>query len=292
MPELRPAVVQGRDGSPFLLPPFMTQTHIDLLNHEFQVQDSDVFIVTYLKAGTTWMQQVVQLLANAGKQGDVHLSQAIPWIEGLFNGSYGGTARLFAAGTPARYFHSHLPTTLLPYTPTKAKTIYVARNPKDVAVSYFYFAANLADIAYDGTWDDFFTAFVKGEVYFGSVFAHVLDWWQASQKADNILFVTYEAMKQSLAQVCAEVAAFLEIPCDEQLLASVVAQSSFTAMAGNPLANGSWLQQRENSPGHLRKGIVGDWHAHFTAQQSALFAQAQQQAWRGTELLSVFEPEI
>lgn len=287
MADLMPMQLQGRDGELYKLPPFMTQAHVDLLLNDFQVQENDGFIVTYLKAGTTWMQQVVQLLTNGGKQGDVHLSQAIPWIEGLFADMYGGVPRLFAGGPKARYFHTHLPYALLPLH-GKAKYIYVARNPRDVAVSYFYFAANMADISYDGGWDEFFDAFVQGQVYFGSVFDHVRVWWQASQEADNILFVTYEEMKQSLTQVSARVADFLDIPHDDDFLARVVAQSSFQAMSRNPLANGSWLPQRENSPGHLRKGIVGDWRSHFTPEQEALFAAAQQQAWAGTPLLSLY----
>lgn len=288
MADLMPALITGPDGNIYKLPPFMTQAHIDLLSNEFVIRDNDLFITTYLKAGTTWMQQIVQLLLNGGEQGDVHLSEAIPWIEGLFAGMYGGTARLFAADVPRRAFHTHLPYHLLPMAP-HAKYIYVARNPKDVAVSYFHFATNFMDISYDGSWDEFFEAYVQGEVYFGSVFDHMREWWQASQQADNILFVTYEEMKRSLANVVAKVANFVGTSYDNDFLAQVVAQSSFTAMAKNPLANGSWLQQRANSPGHLRKGIVGDWQTHFTVAQKARLEEAQQRAWCDTELLSLLE---
>lgn len=287
MADLTPSLVTGPDGKTYRLPPFMTQADVGLLAHDFPVRDNDIFIATYLKAGTTWMQQIVQLLINGGAQGDVHLSQAIPWIEGLFAGMYGGTTRLFAGDQARRAFHTHLPYNLLPVAP-HAKYIYVARNPKDVAVSYFYFARNFAGIAYDGTWDEFFDAYIQGTAYFGSVFEHVQAWWQASQEADNILFVTYEAMKASLSDVTAEVADFLEIPHDDAFLAHVVAQSSFAAMSKNPLANGSWLEQRADSPGHLRKGIVGDWRAHFSAEQHTRFEDAQRQAWAGTELPSLF----
>ena len=288
MADLMPALITGSDGNIYKLPPFMTQAHIDLLSNEFVIRDNDLFITTYLKAGTTWMQQIVQLLLNGGEQGDVHLSEAIPWIEGLFAGMYGGTARLFAADLPRRAFHTHLPYRLLPMD-SHAKYIYVARNPKDVAVSYFHFATNFMDISYDGSWDEFFEAYVQGEVYFGSVFDHMREWWQASQQADNILFVTYEEMKRSLANVVAKVANFVGTSYDNDFLAHVVAQSSFMAMAKNPLANGSWLQQRANSPGHLRKGVVGDWQTHFTVTQKALLEEAQQRAWCDTELLSLLE---
>ncbi|WP_041234084.1 sulfotransferase domain-containing protein [Cylindrospermum stagnale] len=62
-------------------PIFITQREIGALN-SFIVRDWDTFIVAYPKSGTTWMEQIVHLLANNGEQGDKILSEAVPWLEG------------------------------------------------------------------------------------------------------------------------------------------------------------------------------------------------------------------
>ena len=58
-----------------------------------------------------------------------------------------------------RFFKSHNPYDMmaggLPHT-SPAKYIYVARNPKDVAVSYYYHMRMLTYFNYTGTWDEFY----------------------------------------------------------------------------------------------------------------------------------------
>uniref|UniRef100_A0A1X7T1I4 Sulfotransferase domain-containing protein n=1 Tax=Amphimedon queenslandica TaxID=400682 RepID=A0A1X7T1I4_AMPQE len=59
-----------------------------------------------------------------------------------------------------------------------AKYIYIARNPKDVAVSYYYHAKRFTHFDFTGDWNCFFEFFMKGEVPFGLWFDHVLEWWK------------------------------------------------------------------------------------------------------------------
>ena len=61
---------------------------------------------------------------------------------------------------------------------TPRKFIYVARNPKDVAVSYYYHTLGFELYEYEGDWNDFFERFITGEVVDGDWFDHVLGWWE------------------------------------------------------------------------------------------------------------------
>ena len=80
-----------------------------------------------------------------------------------------------------RGFKTHLPYHLMPggdpITNTEAKYIYVYRNPKDVAVSYFHM---LNALEYEGevAWDDYFEDFISGRTLYGSYFKHILGWWK------------------------------------------------------------------------------------------------------------------
>lgn len=270
MAEYKQALVKDGKNPEGLIsfPIFITQKEIDALK-SFIVLDRDTFVVAYPKAGTTWMEQIVHLLANNGEQGDKVLSEAVPWLEGAAT-RYGGLDRLIKDSGDRRYFHSHLPLSLIPmFGKTKAKYIYVARNPKDNAVSYYYHVRSKE--GYEGNWSEFIKLYAEGKVGYGSIFDHVLDWWQVSQNSDHVMFVKYEDMKKDLAQVVTDVANFIDIPLSSDLLNAVMAASKFSAMAINPKANLDWVPQREGTPKHMRKGIVGDWKNYFSAEESLLF---------------------
>ena len=61
---------------------------------------------------------------------------------------------------------------------TPAKYIYVARNPKDVAVSFYFHSLRFKCYEFMGTWDTFFELYMKGDVDFGLWCDHVLEWWK------------------------------------------------------------------------------------------------------------------
>ena len=113
----------------------------------FPLNHDDVFIASYPKSGTTWMQQIVKLLRNGGPQDSVLLDRAIPWLEildsafGSLIGNYTPDMVSSSDVLSPRAFKSHMPYDFvpggLPHT-TPAKYIYVMRNPKDVCVSYWH----------------------------------------------------------------------------------------------------------------------------------------------------------
>jgi hypothetical protein len=58
-------VNDGRGGQ-IAFPPFIPQANLDTLAADFVANDGNVFVVTYPKCGTTWMEQVVHLLLHDG----------------------------------------------------------------------------------------------------------------------------------------------------------------------------------------------------------------------------------
>jgi hypothetical protein len=274
-------VIDGK-GSQIPFPPFITQQEIDILANDFVTHDDDVFVVTYPRSGTTWTEQIVHLILNQGEQGEQLLIDAAPWLETLPRRPHGMKAFLQTL-RGRRLFTCHLPIALMPdFTASKGNYIYVARNPKDVAVSCYHHVRSYG--GYDGTWDEYFNLFVQGQVMYGSYFDHVLPWWQASEKAANILFLKYEDMKQDLAGVVGQIADFVEIPLNQTSLERVLAGSSFRAMKTNEKTNFNWMPQREGTPGQYRKGLVGDWRNQFSPEQSHSFDQLYLQKMSETNL--------
>lgn len=59
-----------------------------------------------------------------------------------------------------------------------AKYIYITRNPKDVAVSFYHHMNHTHHLTFNLDWNEYFESFLKGDVLFGSWFDHVLEWWK------------------------------------------------------------------------------------------------------------------
>ena len=59
---------------------FVTQQRVDELAN-IELRSDDLFIVTYPKSGTTWMQQIVKLIRSGGVDDGIHPMRLIPWIE-------------------------------------------------------------------------------------------------------------------------------------------------------------------------------------------------------------------
>lgn len=98
-----------------------------------------------------------------------------------------------------RYIKTHLPFNLLPQqiqnSEKTPKIIYVARNPKDVCVSYYHH--KVLTEAYDKTVDEFVDEFVDdvSESNYAPYWSHVKQFWERRHQS-NILFITFEDMKK------------------------------------------------------------------------------------------------
>ena len=67
-------------GIPF--PSVVDQQRMDELAH-FELRSDDLFVVSYPKSGTMWMQQLMKLIHARGVDDNVHPMESIPWLEGL-----------------------------------------------------------------------------------------------------------------------------------------------------------------------------------------------------------------
>ena len=239
--------------------------------------------------GTTWVQNIVNLIRNNGEDDPKPLVQAVPWIASSHPVEI-PIKDLNEMSSP-RFFQSHSPYSMmegeLPHT-SPAKYIYIARNPKDVAVSYYYHMRMLAPLKYSGTWDEFYQLFKSGKVIFGDWFDHVLEWWK-HRDADNILFLKYEDLRKDHHGAVKKIAKFIGFNLKEEVIDTVVKKSTFQSMKDNPTTNPNIVEPIRSlfKPGEqqfLRKGIVGDWRNHFTPEQNAEFDAIYAEKMKGSGL--------
>ncbi len=149
-------------------------------------------------------------------------------------------------------------------------TVYIVRNPLDVAVSGANHASISLDEAIESICDRDFTLSnttnslsIQLRQYIGDWSSHVNSWLEADIEK---LIVRYEDMSQYSTRTFQRIAQFLELPADYQTVTEALAHCSF-----------SKVQQQENDKGFkekshavanfFRKGIVGDWSNHLSENQ-------------------------
>ena len=63
------------------LPPGVSAATVRNIIENASVKKDDVFVATYPKCGTTWMQQIVKLIWNNGVEDNRDVDEALPWTE-------------------------------------------------------------------------------------------------------------------------------------------------------------------------------------------------------------------
>jgi hypothetical protein len=237
---------------------------------EFRPRADDIYIVSYPRSGTTWMQLLLHRLVGRDDLDFAHISQVSPWFErSLAIGSM--SAADFERFPSPRIFKSHLP---YGWLPRAGRFVYVWRDGRDVAVSYYHFYRS-----HLGCRDDFptfFGRFLRGELQYRSWFNHV-GGWLVHAGAPETLVVRYEDLHQDHAAVLRRVAAHAGLAVSEERLARIAAETSFAAMKGQEAKFDhatALLLERRGAPGaFLRRGLPGEGAAALDATQVAAFEQ-------------------
>ncbi|XP_049318948.1 sulfotransferase family 1, cytosolic sulfotransferase 5 [Astyanax mexicanus] len=272
----RNAVVDVR-GVPLQVPIAKYFTRVD----EFQAHKDDLLIATYPKAGTTWTQEIVDLILNKGNEEKCRRAPThvrMPFLEmTTLDPAESGMAKLEKMAPP-RVIKTHLPIQLVPRSFWEAgcKVIYMARNPKDNVVSYFHFDSMNLTQPEPGPWPEYLKKFMKGELGWGSWYDHIKGFWREKQKNKNILYLFYEDMKEDPSREVLRIAEFLGKPLSKSVVDDIVHLTTFDSMRDNPMANYSTVPDSvfdRKASEFMRKGEVGDWQNYFSPQEDAEFEE-------------------
>lgn len=197
----------------------------------YRPREGDVFVVTQMKCGTTWMQQVVYEILMRGRgdlsdEGGRHIYAVSPWIEASWGVSLEQAPRLGERGM--RVIKSHMPAKLLPIG-DEALYVYVTRHPAACFASFADFADLLLG-AVSPPRERLIERFCSDRMWWGSWPDHVEGWWRRSQGHPNVLFVHFEEMRADLDGVVDRVAALLGVSLSEDERTTVIRKSGFDYM--------------------------------------------------------------
>lgn len=211
---------------------------------DFCVRKDDIWVLSFPKSGTTWIQNIVWQLKNgldfAKEPISLNDAQFLEWpmygksvdpileerLDTLFPNSL---EQLNKASAP-RIIKSHLPPHLLPIElwTIRPKIIYIVRNPKDVACSLYHMIRN--DFNFTNlTWPGFIDRFLRGASWYMPFGAHVNSFWQF-QNLEHFLFLRYEELSAHRLDGVKKIATFLECNYSDDQLNELSQYVSFDNM--------------------------------------------------------------
>lgn len=252
----------------------------------FHPREGDLVQMTFPKSGTHWVLYITQLILKRGEPITTY-QNFLDEMRYLGIVDFKG----WKPSLPLRIFSTHQP----PQTVTvseEAKYVYVARNPWDVCVSFFRMATSLNKYRFqDGTFDEFFEAFLEGDCAGHNYFDHVVSGY-ALRNEPNVFFVTYEELMADTRGTVLRLARFLgesyatELEQDEGMLQKLLERCSAGSMrsvlvfrtqhsnAGleHAIESSDSSVKGEELPENskyclVREAKIGDWKTCFTPMQ-------------------------
>jgi aryl sulfotransferase len=251
--------------------------------NDFRFRDDDVIVATYGKSGTTWTQQILGQLLFGGAEG-IAVAEVSPWLD-LRIPPKAVKLPAVEAQTHRRFLKTHLPVDALVFSP-RAKYIFVARDGRDVAWSFYHHHANANDTWYAALNDTpglvgekiarpgveepaaYFRRWLAQDGYpFWPFWEVVRSWWDI-RGLPNVMLLHYAELKADLPGSMRRIARFLDIAIDERSWDATVSHCTFDYMKAHaaesaPLGGIFWDGGAET---FINKGVNGRWRDLLSAQ--------------------------
>lgn len=234
----------------------------------------DVFLVSYPRSGNTWARFLISNLIHPGEPTTfANVESRIPEI--YFNPDH-----VMRRLPRPRVLKSHEC-----FQPHYPRVIYIARDPRDVAISFYHHNVKWRNIPDDYPMDEFVPRFMAAEfdTRWGSWSDHVKSWLSMRQGRREFLFLRYEQVKKDPIAALRSVAVYLQqcsfpaIQASEQRLAEAVERSSPERMRQMEKEQaGKWVltkQTRRDKP-FVRSATAGGWKAILSEKSVAQIESA------------------
>ena len=197
-------------------------TRTDIAGRNFAVYPDDTLIVSYPRSGNTWTRFLIANLIYP------HLDVDFTNIERLIPDTTLQSSRALKKIPRPRIVKTHEY-----FDPRYPKTIYIVRDPRDVALSYYDYHRRNRFIDDSVSLDDFVDRFVSGRltlVEWGTWAENVASWVFARGNHPSFLLLRYMDVKSNPEKELGRVAKFLNIDADTSRILTAIERSSAERM--------------------------------------------------------------
>jgi len=163
------------------------------------------------------------------------------------------------------------------WQPSGARAIYIARDPRAVAVSWAHHNGFSHEVAVESmggrsgpNWREPHPHLPHGNRDSGSWTDHVRGWQQQTELP--LLFLTYEQLSSAPVDALAAMASWLDITTDEAACARAVERCSFTRLAARELTEG-FVEQASVDRVFFRRGRTDGWREELSPELIDLVEQ-------------------
>lgn len=222
----------------------------------FGLKKDDNILSSFPKSGNTWIKFMLSELISGSSVDFSTCEKVIPYV---------GQGR---------------PQWLLPNQGCLLKTherfhrkyrrgVYIVRDGRDVAVSYYFRWQNDAPQNFQVSFSEFLNKFVEGDIgTLGSWQGSVESWQRSGLLGNEFLMIRYEDMLDNPPESLSKVVSHLGLLASEDDIHNVIARNDKERMANKEETTADIKENR-----FVRKAMKGDWENHFSDADEQLFSK-------------------
>lgn len=256
----------------------------EILSHlpSMPIRDDDILLLSYPKSGTHWIWEIINMVLN-GNTEYMEMNKSQFFLEFSSHDNF--------VSNEARVLNTHLPLRMLPteILDKKIKTVLIARNLKDVAVSLYCHLKMLdEETPYEGTFSSFLDIFLDGNLSYGSWFNYMLEWQNVFDNHPDwpVHIVLYEDLIEDPAREIQKLANFLGKYSDKDFCSQIADKCHIDRLKK---AKPEPVRKTKAGCKFFRKGIVGDWKNFFNQEENEKFEELYKRQTKELKLNFRFE---
>ena len=253
----------------------------DRAERDFAVYPDDTFVVSYPRSGNTWTRFLIANLVYPEKNvGFTNIEKLIPDTSSQSNRALKSTPRPRIIKSHEYFDHRY------------RKVIYIVRDPRDVALSYYDFQRKYRQIDDAYPLEQYVEDFVQGRLIsidWGTWAENVSSWIYTRGKSKNFLLLRYEDMMQDTTRELTRIAQFFGTEAAPTRLQEVIARSSADRMRElEKLEADRWIatkNRRKDIP-FVRVAKAGGWRTSLPVKS----VEQIENAWGDLMITLGYEP--